>query len=118
MFTYAYSITSEATSQFACRQSYVSNGTPVTTFLHTIIGGGNRDSEFALKYRMFEPADTTVCDSMWMFDQVFGPNYSEGTGVGYRLLRVSERRTDFPVRSAAVGDASDSVGMIAPFDVG
>jgi hypothetical protein len=45
------------------------------------LGGGNKDTEFALKYRLFEPADTTVCDSMWMEDQVFGPNYSEGTGL-------------------------------------
>ncbi len=80
-FCWAYNITAEANSDFSYRMSYFSNGTPGMTFLHTFLGGGNKDTEFALKYRMFEPADTTVCDSTWMRDQVFGPNYSEGAGL-------------------------------------
>ena len=30
---------------------------------------------------MFIPADTTVCNATSSLDQVFGPNYSEGTGL-------------------------------------
>jgi hypothetical protein len=80
-FCWAYNITSEANSDFAYRMSYFSNGTPGMTFLNCFLAGGNKDAEFAIKYRAFSPADTNVCDSMWMKDQVFGPNYSEGTGL-------------------------------------
>jgi hypothetical protein len=81
LFCWAYNITSEADADFAYRMSYFSNGTPGTTCLNCFLGGGNKETEFALKYRFFIPADTNVCDSMWMRDQVFGPNYSEGTGL-------------------------------------
>jgi hypothetical protein len=80
-FTYAFNINSTATSDFAYRMSYYSNGSIENDLLNCIVGGGNKDEEFALSYRMFIPADTTVCDSSYMFDQVFGPNYSEGTGL-------------------------------------
>jgi hypothetical protein len=49
--------------------------------LGCIVGGGNKDVEFAMKYRQFKPADTTEMDSYSSYDQVFGPNYSEGTGL-------------------------------------
>ncbi len=81
MYNYSFNITSEANSDFSYRMSYYSNGSYPITFLHTFLGYGNRDDEFAIKYRMFSPADTNVCDSIWMFDQVFGPDYSEGTGL-------------------------------------
>jgi len=80
-YTYAFNINSEANSNFAYRMSYYSNGSIENDLLNCIIGGGNKDEEFALSYRMFIPADTTVCDSSYMFDQVFGPNYSEGAGL-------------------------------------
>jgi len=81
MFNYAFDITSESNSSFTYRMSYYSNGSGYPDFLHTVVGGGNKDVEFALKYRLFTPADTTVCDSLHMYDQVFGPDYSEGTGL-------------------------------------
>jgi hypothetical protein len=81
LFCWAYSITADANSDFSYRMSYFSNGTPGMTFLHCFLGGGNKDTEFALRYRMFSPADTNVCDSIWMSDQVFGPDYSEGAGL-------------------------------------
>ncbi len=80
-FCWAYNITSDANSDFSYRMSYFSNGTPGMTFLHTFLGGGNKDTEFALRYRLFSPADTTVYDSYSSRDQVFGPNYTEGTGL-------------------------------------
>jgi hypothetical protein len=80
LFTYAFNIESAASSDFAYRMSFFSNGTPGMTFLNCIIGGGNKDEEFALKYRVFSPADTNVVDSVHMYDQLFGPNYSDGAG--------------------------------------
>jgi hypothetical protein len=34
-----------------------------------------------MRYRAYIPADTAVCDSLHMYDAVFGPNYAEGTGL-------------------------------------
>lgn len=81
MFTYAFDITADANADFTYRQSYYSPSNLNPDFLHCVVGGGNKDEEFALKYRLFAPADTTVCDSLHMYDQVFGPDYSEGTGL-------------------------------------
>ncbi len=80
-FTWAFNIQADAASNFAYRSSYFSNGTPGRTFLNCMLGGGNKDIEFALKSRAFTPADTNVVDSANMHDEVFGPNYSEGTGL-------------------------------------
>jgi hypothetical protein len=82
IFAYGYNMTSESTSDFSYRMSWFSNELPDDgTLLGCIVGGGNKDVEFALKYRQFSPADTTVMDSYSTYDQVFGPNYSEGTGL-------------------------------------
>ncbi len=82
LFTAGYNMTSESTSDFAYRMSWYSNDLPDSSdLLGCIIGGGNKDVEFALKYRQFMPADTNVMDSYSNYDQVFGPNYSEGTGL-------------------------------------
>lgn len=80
-FCWAYNITAEANTDFSYRMSYFSNGTPGMTFLNCFLGGGNKDTEFALKYRTFHPADSSICDSLWALDQVFGPSYSEGSGL-------------------------------------
>ena len=79
-FCWAYNITSEANSDFAYRMSHTSESGS-WSFRHSFLGGGNKDTEFAMKYRVFNPVDAIVCDSGWMKDQVFGPNYSEGTGL-------------------------------------
>jgi hypothetical protein len=82
IFAYGYNMTSESTSDFAYRMSWLSNALPDSqTMLGCIVGGGNKDVEFAMKYRQFKPADTTEMDSYSSYDQVFGPNYSEGTGL-------------------------------------
>ncbi len=79
-FCWAYNITSEANSDFAYRMACSSEG-GTWSFRHCYLGGGSKDTEFAMKYRSYNPVDATVCDSSWMKDQVFGPNYSEGTGL-------------------------------------
>ena len=82
-FKFLFEISCDADGDFAYRNCWYSNGSGAENpdFRHSIVGGGNRDTEFALQYRMFSPADTTVCDSTYMYDQVFGPNYSAGTGL-------------------------------------
>ena len=75
-------MSSETTSDFAYRMSWFSDSPGLDeTLLGCIIGGGNKDVEFAMKYRQYMPADSAVMDSACMYDQVFGPNYSEGTGL-------------------------------------
>ncbi len=79
-FCWAYIITSQADADFSYRMSYTSESTD-WSFRYCFLGGGNKDTEFAMKYRPYHPVDATVCDSSWMKDQVFGPNYSEGSGL-------------------------------------
>ena len=80
-FKYSFSVTSGVTGDFSYRNSWYSNGSGYPDFRHTIVGGGNKDTEFALTYRLFTPADTTVPDAGSTLEQVFGPNYTEGTGL-------------------------------------
>ncbi|MBD3258385.1 hypothetical protein GF377_08115, partial [candidate division GN15 bacterium] len=82
MFNTSFIMTSEANSDFAYRMSWFSDDIPAPTYtmLGCIIGGGNKDSEFALKYRQYSPADSSEIDADMAYEQVFGPNYSEGTG--------------------------------------
>ena len=80
-FSWGYNISSSANANFAYRMAYTSNGWNSTNVLFKFLGGGNKDTEFALRYRTFAPADTTVCDSLHMYDAVFGPNYTEGTSL-------------------------------------
>ncbi len=82
-FTVSYIITSESGGGFDYRMSWFSDdvGGENPTILGCIIGGGNKDTEFALKYRQFMPADTAEMDTTWSFDQVFGSDYTQGTGL-------------------------------------
>ncbi len=47
--------------------------------LGAIIGGGDKDVEFALRYHEYFPADSADCTTC--LEQVFGPNFTEGTGL-------------------------------------
>jgi len=44
--------------------------------LGCVIGGGNKDKQFAVKYRQYSPADTSVVDSTFILDQMFDSDYS------------------------------------------
>lgn len=81
MFNCAFDISSQSTADFAYRVSWYSNGSIDTDILNCLLGGGNKDVEYALKYRMYAPADTSEYSSTDQYDQVFGPNYTEGTGL-------------------------------------
>ena len=82
-FSGAYVMTSEANSDFSYQMSWYSDEIPAPdyTLLGCIIGGGNKDTEFALAYRQYTPADDSAMDSEWQYDEVFGPNYSNGSGL-------------------------------------
>ncbi|MCP4633468.1 MAG: hypothetical protein GY855_11125 [candidate division Zixibacteria bacterium] len=47
------------------------------TLLGCIIGGGDKEEEFVLRYRQYQPADSSAFDPYYQNDQVFGPNYSD-----------------------------------------
>ena len=81
VFSFAFDVSSASTADFAYRMAWVSDPPDTTEFRHCIIGGGNKDVEFALKYRMFKPIDATEPDQDMMYEQVFGPNYTEGTSL-------------------------------------
>jgi len=83
MFNYVFNITSESDGDFSYRMSWFSDDIPAPdyTLLGSIIGGGNKDDEFAMAYRQFTPADDETPDSEWAYEQVFGPNYTEGSGL-------------------------------------
>jgi len=80
---WVYDIESVNTSEFAYRMSWYSDpeGELTQTMLGCIIGGGDKDVEFALKYREYKPADSTDFFADLSQEQVFGPNYAEGTGL-------------------------------------
>jgi len=80
-FATSFIMTSETIGDFAYRMSWYSDDIPDGDFLGCIIGGGNKDTEFALKYRQYSPADATEFDAEWAFDEVFGPDYTNGTGL-------------------------------------
>ncbi len=69
-------------SDFAYRMSwYTDESDEQGPFLGCIVGGGNKDTEFALRYRQFTPADAQNPDSTYLLDQVFNADYSEGTSL-------------------------------------
>ncbi len=81
IYSYAFDITSDANSDFSYRMSWYSNDIPDSDLLGCILGGGNKDTEFALMYRQYVPADSAVMDSTFMYDAVFGPDYSDSEGL-------------------------------------
>ncbi len=81
VFNCAFNIGSASTADFSYRMAWVSNPPDSTEFLYCLVGGGNRDVEFALKFCMLSPITATEPDPEGIYDQVFGPNYSEGSGL-------------------------------------
>jgi len=80
--SWVYEIGSINESDFAYRMAWYSNDLPDSqTLLGCIVGGGNKDAEFALKYREFVPADSTMYNDFSASEEIFGPYYTEGTGL-------------------------------------
>lgn len=72
---WSYRISTVSESDFDYRMAWLSNA---PDFMGRIIGGGNKDVKFALRYQGFNPS--TAPDPHEEYTQMFGPNYSdEGT---------------------------------------
>lgn len=70
-------------SDFSYRMTWLANSLPEpdSTMLGCIVGGGNRSSEFALKYRQKIPAHASEYDTSYASEQVFNADYSESTSL-------------------------------------
>ncbi len=80
-FLNAFHMYSTSTGDFAYRLSWYGNANPETDLYRCVIGGGNNQTEFALKYREYLPNDFSQVNESGSSEQVFGPNYSEGTSL-------------------------------------
>ena len=79
---WGYNIETINEVDFSYRMSWFSDESPDFSLLGCVVGGGNKDEMFALKYRQYVPADTTVIDSAYILDQTFDGNYAYvGTGI-------------------------------------
>ena len=108
---WVYDIQSVDESDFAYRMSWYSDpeGELTETMLGCIIGGGDKDVEFALKYREYKPADSTDFYADLSQEQVFGPNYTEGSSL------ISEFSTFVSADLFIVYDEMPSALMSSPF---
>jgi hypothetical protein len=83
-FLNAFDISSTTDNDFAYRVCWYNEypeASPTDDSYNCIIGGGNNQTEFALKYRRFIGDDFTEVDSTALYEQLFDPNYGEGTGL-------------------------------------
>jgi len=79
---WVYDIQTTIDTTFSYRMSWYADNFGDSSGLGCIIGGGNKSTEFAMKYRQFRPADSPTFDDYYNFDQMFGPNYSDlGTSI-------------------------------------
>ena len=72
---WVYDIVTAENANFDYRMSWFSDESPEFSLLGCVLGGGNKDTQFALKYRQFSPADTTVMDSTFLLEQMFNADY-------------------------------------------
>jgi hypothetical protein len=79
--SWVYDIHSVNDEDFAYSMSWYAPDFGDTTGLGAVLGGGNRNTEFALRYRSYRPADSPVIDSVNMLDQVFTGDYAEGSSL-------------------------------------
>ncbi|MEE8576050.1 MAG: hypothetical protein V3T31_02235 [candidate division Zixibacteria bacterium] len=72
--SWVYSIFTYEEVDFGYRMSWHADNQ--LSLLGCIVGGGNKDDQFALLYRQFSPADTAVWDSSYVLDQIFDADYN------------------------------------------
>ncbi len=72
---WVYKIDAENTGMFDYRMAWFSDNWGDNIGMATIAAYGAKDTEFAVKYRSFVPADTSVVDSFHIHDQVFTGDY-------------------------------------------
>ena len=74
--TWAYEIQTIDESDFAYRMAWFSDMWGDTTGVGSVIGGGNSDTLFAMKYRQWSPANEVEYDTMYALDQMFDSAYT------------------------------------------
>ena len=74
--TWTYEIETIDDADFAYRMAWFSDIWGDTTGVGSVIGGGNRDTLFAMKYRQWSPADETEFDTLYALDQMFDSAYT------------------------------------------
>lgn len=75
---WGYHIKTVNDDDFDYSMSWYSNELPDDQdLLGCIIGGGDKDTEFILRYRQCVPADTNVFDENYIMDRKFGSNYTD-----------------------------------------
>ena len=79
--SWVYDISSVDDTDFAYKMSWFSDESEEFTLLGCIIGGGEADTEFALKYREYNPADSTDYFADHSLEQVFNADYSAGSSL-------------------------------------
>ncbi|RKX26472.1 MAG: hypothetical protein DRP47_08125 [Candidatus Zixiibacteriota bacterium] len=83
---WVYHIESVDTSDFSYRMSWYADNFGGQSGLGCIIGGGNKDEQFAMKFRQYTPADNNVVDSSYILNQMFDGDYnylSDDIATGY-----------------------------------
>ncbi|MBD3168373.1 MAG: hypothetical protein GF307_02745 [candidate division Zixibacteria bacterium] len=74
---WVYNILTVDSDNFKYKMTSYSDEEGYTRSLGCTIGGGDKDSEFVLRFRSYQPPDAAEPDSNWQADQVFGPSYSD-----------------------------------------
>jgi len=80
---WTYLINSVDNSEFSYRMNWYADPSEQVpeSMLGCILGGGDKNVEFALEYREYKPADSVDYVDELASEQVFGPDFSEGTGL-------------------------------------
>lgn len=75
---WVYHIESAESNNFSYRMSWYSDDFGGQPAIASILGGGDKDTEFALRYRQYTPPTSQAPDPLYKFDQTFGPGFSFG----------------------------------------
>jgi hypothetical protein len=74
---WVYDFQAAQDSSFTYRMSWYDDDFGGESAVACIIGGGNKTTQFALKFRQFRPATSQDYDPDNSYDQLFGPNYAD-----------------------------------------
>ncbi|MBD3257210.1 hypothetical protein GF377_02160 [candidate division GN15 bacterium] len=84
--SWAYRIETVDEADFAYKMAWYSDIWGDTTGVGSVIGGGNRDTLFAMRYRQWSPADASEYDTLYALEQMFDSAYTYlGTSIATGL---------------------------------
>ena len=75
---WVYHIESAESDEFSYRMSWYSDDFGGQSAVASIVGGGDKATEFALRYRQYTPPTSQAPDPLYELDQTFGPNFTFG----------------------------------------